>query len=603
MKLKNLWIDDFKNLKDFKIDFHEISVLDILIGKNGSGKSNLLEALLIIFGDLENNDKTSFNYRLEYKFENKNMKIESNKENILFIVNDKKISKKEYKFFLPINIIFYYSGLEKRAERYFTKSEERYKKEARKGNPKEFKRFIDIRKIHSKLLIFTLLVFKEGEIVSKILNQYLDIDSFEYIELNFKKPSWGDKDFYASTGKFWGPEGEVKEFMLSLDSCKIDEILNEDNYTMKFQDNDEFRKLHLDFKNVEEFFRKLENTNSSDLLKDLKINIKLTNGTIIDFNELSEGQKQLFVILSLLTIKGKNTLFLLDEPDCFLHPVWQFNLCKQIIQFTKTHIINSHILLNSHCASTLVSSTGEEITLFDIENDGIVTCDISKKDAINRLTEGYISLSEDESKLKIDTVIKNSNKPILFTEGITDEMILETAWKKLNPKKDISFLIQNAFSCSFLRNLIRDGKMFTKYPKKKFYAIFDFDKAYNDWNQLPGEIIENNPYRGLGKKLTDKDCHTFLIPVPANKDIKKMAIKNESTLETYKDNCDLTIELLFYGLEKTKEYFKEEISSGGGKKIKFIGDKVNFAENIIPTLPEEAFTLFSPIFSHIESHI
>ena len=53
MKLDKLWIKDFKNLKDFTIDFDEEQETTVLIGHNGTGKSNLIEALVIIFRDLD----------------------------------------------------------------------------------------------------------------------------------------------------------------------------------------------------------------------------------------------------------------------------------------------------------------------------------------------------------------------------------------------------------------------------------------------------------------------------------------------------------------------------------------------------------------------
>ena len=53
MKLDKLWIKDFKNLKDFTIDFDVEQKTTVLIGHNGTGKSNLIEALVIIFRDLD----------------------------------------------------------------------------------------------------------------------------------------------------------------------------------------------------------------------------------------------------------------------------------------------------------------------------------------------------------------------------------------------------------------------------------------------------------------------------------------------------------------------------------------------------------------------
>lgn len=64
MKLKELWIDGFKNLNDFKIDFTNKDGITVLIGNNGSGKSNILEAISEIFATLYTNKKASSSLNL-----------------------------------------------------------------------------------------------------------------------------------------------------------------------------------------------------------------------------------------------------------------------------------------------------------------------------------------------------------------------------------------------------------------------------------------------------------------------------------------------------------------------------------------------------------
>lgn len=49
MKISGLKISGYKNLKNLEMDFEKDASLIALIGENGSGKSNVLEALAIIF--------------------------------------------------------------------------------------------------------------------------------------------------------------------------------------------------------------------------------------------------------------------------------------------------------------------------------------------------------------------------------------------------------------------------------------------------------------------------------------------------------------------------------------------------------------------------
>ena len=49
MKINHLRIKNFRSLKDVELD--ELNNLNIFVGKNSSGKSNLVEALCLFFND------------------------------------------------------------------------------------------------------------------------------------------------------------------------------------------------------------------------------------------------------------------------------------------------------------------------------------------------------------------------------------------------------------------------------------------------------------------------------------------------------------------------------------------------------------------------
>ena len=76
MRLKSLWINGFKNLNDFNINFENKNSTTVLIGNNASGKSNILEAISAIFAGAYNTKlRVNFNYKLRYKINNDNIKV------------------------------------------------------------------------------------------------------------------------------------------------------------------------------------------------------------------------------------------------------------------------------------------------------------------------------------------------------------------------------------------------------------------------------------------------------------------------------------------------------------------------------------------------
>src|SRR6266516_2884473 len=66
MRIDRLTIGNCKNLRELTIDFDEEYPTTVILGRNGTGKSNLLEALIIIFRDLDLGEPPAFKYQITY---------------------------------------------------------------------------------------------------------------------------------------------------------------------------------------------------------------------------------------------------------------------------------------------------------------------------------------------------------------------------------------------------------------------------------------------------------------------------------------------------------------------------------------------------------
>lgn len=73
MRLKSVWISNYKNLREFSLSFYGESFLDIFVGKNGTGKSNFFEALVEIYRHIFDSrtqlDEIGFDYEITYEIE------------------------------------------------------------------------------------------------------------------------------------------------------------------------------------------------------------------------------------------------------------------------------------------------------------------------------------------------------------------------------------------------------------------------------------------------------------------------------------------------------------------------------------------------------
>lgn len=184
-------------------------------------------------------------------------------------------------------------------------------------------------------------------------------------------------------------------------------------------------------------------------------------------------------------------------------------------------------------------------------------------------------------------------------EGPSDVSILNTAYRKLYPDEDISILVQDAFDRGFIRTLLARQEVFATYPDKQFFALFDFDDAYNDWRDLGGEFQITDISLGLCRKLEGKNAHTFLLPVPHN-DLKKQVWDESNPTEKIRPKPHFCVEHIFWGIAGLDNWFRTDDSSG---LIKFKNDKhkVKFAKEIVPTLDAACFEPFRPIFEFIKS--
>lgn len=89
----------------------------------------------------------------------------------------------------------------------------------------------------------------------------------------------------------------------------------------------------------------LESTYIAELIHEVQIKVTKKNlDKSITFAELAEGEQQLLTVLGLLKFtQDEESLFLLDEPDTHLNPVWKLDylniLREQVGTLDKCHIV------------------------------------------------------------------------------------------------------------------------------------------------------------------------------------------------------------------------------------------------------------------------
>lgn len=409
----------FKNLKDVTIDFDQDHWVTVVIGWNGTGKSNVLEALAIIFRDLIGKKRVpAFAFQLSYRMgtgerlRHIHIDADPDREKDLYLIHvatddeaqgknsvlpipegEPEISAlrgKTIKFsafvaddsrYLPHYVFSYYSGESPRMHEVFRPYLETYDSKLRNGEDPGLKRLFYAMPVHSQFVLLAFLI-QQSDVVRKFLDDHLGLDPDEGIEsvlFVLRQPPWKSK---ATDGdpRFWNARGVVRDFLSHLYDIALapldisrrvsTSIWNKETLQFKYlyvKDIAALRRL-VGKQAPAHFFRDLESTHVSELIEEVRIRVRLKkNNGSVTFRELSEGEQQLLTVLGLLRFTAEDeSLFLLDEPDTHLNPRWSVDYISYLKQFIASGTKQeetSHILLTTHNPLAIAELDREQVQI------------------------------------------------------------------------------------------------------------------------------------------------------------------------------------------------------------------------------------------------
>lgn len=415
MKIDLFWIGKYKNLTDVTIDFDENNWVTVVLGRNGTGKSNVLEALATLFRDLiMDKDLASFEYKISYQIKNKFITIfakPSEKQKYKIFVSDKELNENKLKLFndeynygeeikvsqfkkdkekyLPNYIFGYYSGHSPRMEEVFRDYLAQYDKKLRNNEDPGLRKMFYALPVHSQFVLLSFIL-QQDDIVKEFLNDHLGLDpenGIDSVLFVIKEPDWAKNKNKKGYDKFWHAEGIVKEFLDELYKIALApiRIKRQEEVSLWNKKTKEYVYLYVkdlisletlaSKKQPRDFFKDLESTYVSEMIDEVRIRVKLkkNDGTVI-FKELSEGEQQLLTVLGLLRFtKEEESLFLLDEPDTHLNPRWSVKYLEYLKKFINANeneeINNSHIILTTHNPMAIAELKKEQVQILTRDDD------------------------------------------------------------------------------------------------------------------------------------------------------------------------------------------------------------------------------------------
>ena len=471
MRLKSFTINGngYKNLND-TFSFDNNSGYIALIGLNGSGKSNLLEAISIIFNSLINNNGAGvpFDYNIEFEIDGdtyiRGNKV-SKKNGVRFKANEMP---------LPSPVIACYSGEDRRLwtlayEDYFLSY---FNKAVKSSQYTPSLLYID--RSCWKIAFLSLVCSKDATI-SSFLRSTFNIDTPIDVDVNFtvnirkraafkKHPalSWFERIYSVGSAKISG------NLISSTDIVLSGKVIPDEQKAKYI-----FHYLYL-LSQPE----KRKNNKIERLINDIEIDVKG-----IDFNDLSEGQKKLILIECITKVLGdENSLVLLDEPDAHTHIAMKKDLLKLISEYEGQTIMTTHspMFLNKRWDGF------DENNIFYM-HDG----KIENTEPLRHLAE----LTDNEIDFFDSSYILGA-KNLLVVEGPNDKRYLEKAISIFSKKDEkykklsqVAILPGNsAGNAKALYDLVFKNKM---QKIDHLIYLFDFDEGgYDGWKSIK-TIVDN----------------------------------------------------------------------------------------------------------------
>ena len=557
MRIKEIKITNkaFKNL-DISLENNTSGVM-AFIGNNGSGKSNLLEAISAIFKHLYDKKEKDipFNFSLTYIIGSSKdiVKITKKGSSVTTEINSQ--SKSDPYNYLPKQIVAIYSGEEDRLwKKYYLPTYQEYIAKIGVETYNNMPKMLYINKFYWHISLLCLLLNQFNNLEDTFCSEILGVENTNSIKFSFNKANY--KSYKDSI---------VKQFVSKIDKKQeytleeLRTIIEQEGYTLI----DVYKFFYIAFTPADQ-----------KMLQDIVIKYNNENLEIEDF---SEGEKKMILIKAALEFAAQeDSLFILDEPDAHIHLSNKMQIKKVLEEYEQ----NRQVIITTHSP-----------TLTDcLDNESIYMLDRGKLISAEKQKVLESISGEFWNRFQQNTFISSKSPIILLVEGKLDKIHINNAYRALkeeypNLNFDIFCLNSETKIQPFLSGLYESD-----FETDKLYiGVYDNDEAGHKSYKSFDEISQKS-YKKL--KENNKAHNTyFSVELPKPEGI----------------TCDCTIETM-YDYTKWEEAYQQAVQHTSGKTKdksidKYCKDVLQDAKNILAensnSFVKEDFKNFRKLFDLI----
>jgi energy-coupling factor transporter ATP-binding protein EcfA2 len=391
MKLRRLSIDRFKNLRNCEVTFEQPYLLNAVIGGNGSGKSNLIEALLHILLDTYLNKVPPFDFQLEYETQGRQIELSYAEGRLRSIVDGqempirhftRRLRDGEAQVYYPESTFAYYSGDCDRVHRLLKRYQLSFRRLVQEPERDSLRPlFVRSTNQQARHILLALIAHRHVGFLNR-----LNIAGARRIKIILQSPKGFDPEKHEPV--LWGTSGKVGRVISALAATA---------------DVEEWRKVELPILNDGEItgysftetrtYTYEENMNPEQHLWKLATRLELGRDNLylalehlaarciligaeyeligershepFDFDQLTEGEKQLIAVIGAIRLTNQcHNLVLLDEPDTHLNPQWSWEYTEMHADaFNTSQKKHSTILMATHDPVVISGLVREQVFL------------------------------------------------------------------------------------------------------------------------------------------------------------------------------------------------------------------------------------------------
>ena len=217
----------------------------------------------------------------------------------------------------------------------------------------------------------------------------------------------------------------------------------------------------------------LESTLLSEIISEVSIRVKVSNSKDpLTFRELSEGEQQLLTVLGLLKFTGgKDSLFLLDEPDTHLNPSWAVKYLKFLREFVPNHE-TSHLLMVTHHPLAIAELEKEQVQVMKRDDKKYISAKMPDENprgmGINLILRS--DMFGLQTTLDDDTNQRLTNRNALAAKETLskDKIVREQGFQPEDEEQYLARLNTELEQLGF--NLATDDPDYLEFLRKKYHA-------------------------------------------------------------------------------------------------------------------------------------